>query len=87
MTKTIFTDPKTGKQIALYDAETWTYKSRGQKQIAESKKALYIFVRGDERGYLPKWVIRALNEHGLYWKKIGRTTYKSNTYCAYSKVI
>ena len=76
-------DKITGKSIVLSGAVDWEYRSMTQRLNAEFVNAQYIFVRGDERGYLPKWIVRTLQTVGLSARKIGCTTYRSNTYAAY----
>jgi hypothetical protein len=75
-----FTDVKTGKQIAVYEAETYQYGSKNQKRLSSVVSAKYILVTGDNRGRLPDWVRRILKTNNLWFRKIGRTTYVSNTF-------
>ena len=77
-------DDKTGKILEnVYPVEVFKYGSRNQKIFAGRLSAKYILVTGDHRGHLPLWVHRVLKQNGLWFKKIGRTTYKTNTFALY----
>jgi hypothetical protein len=81
-----FTDIETEKIMSVYQPELFKYGSRKQKLFAENLSANYILVTGDNRGRLPMWIKRILKSNGLWFKKIGCTTYRSNTFALYPKV-
>ena len=78
-----FTDNKTGKILVVSHAESFKYGSQNQRRFADKISAKYILITGDNRGRLPLWVKRVLEENNLWYRKIGRTTYVSNTYALY----
>ena len=78
-----FTDNKTGKTLLVFPAGTFKYGSQNQRRFADKVSAKYILLTGDDRGRLPLWVKRVLKENNLWYRKIGCTTYKSNTFALY----
>jgi hypothetical protein len=80
-----FTDNKTGKTLLVFPAESFKYGSQNQRRFADTVSAKYILITGDNRGRLPLWTMRVLKENNLWYRKIGCTTYKSNTFALYDE--
>jgi hypothetical protein len=81
-----FTDSQTRKKLSVFRADLFQYGSKRQKIVADSICAKYIIITGDNRGRLPEWKKRIFRENHLWFRKIGRTTYKTNTFALYDQV-
>ena len=83
MATIIFQDTLAGKTLTVYPAESYPYGSTQQRLLSRSVCAKYIMVTGDNRGRVPQWVVRILDDHKLSYKQIGRTTNRSTTFALY----
>jgi hypothetical protein len=70
------------KTLDLILISKWKPGSKQQAEYAKKLHATHILFRPDEISP-PKWVKEELAAKGYAAVKIGRTTYKSNTYAVF----
>jgi hypothetical protein len=75
------------KNYELIPIEQYEFpKNSNQENRARALSAEYIlYWDHDCRGNLPKYVWKKLEQEGYEIKKIGYTTYRSNTFAIYKK--